>query len=107
MRLYRVANRGAKYISQRDGDCVEPKPPITVEEFTKKFPHVYLAIYEREPGFGVVIENGTMRSQKPILPAVCKLINVMEDHTHIVGSVVIAVALLLVHLVGRNTYLAR
>ena len=104
---YRLVHRAAKFVARREGDCVQPKPPLTVDEFRHRFPNVALDVYERETEFGVYVANGTVRSRKPVLPTACKIVKAMEEHSNVVGQLTIALVLVLAHLIGRRAHTRR
>ena len=104
---YWLAQRGAKFVARREGDCVHPKPPLSVDQFVHRFPTVSLAMYEREPDFGVYIVNGTVRSHKQILPFACKIVRTMEAYPNIVGQVTIVLFIVVAHVLGRRAHMRR
>jgi hypothetical protein len=82
---YKWGERAAFYIAQRDGDCVDPLPPLRVEEFEELFPKTNLSFLEKEPGLGVIVEDGTVRSKQPRRGLVCGILGWMEERQSFVG----------------------
>lgn len=88
-KLYKHAMRASKFISRRDGDCIDKLDPIPIERFNILFPDIDVSIFDIEQGFGVSIINSTLVSNNPQSSFVCKTITWMEKYPNIVGPIVI------------------
>jgi hypothetical protein len=84
---YKWAARAALSLAARDGDCVEPRAPLLAGEFEQLFPKTNLSFLASEPGFGVLVENGTVRSARPRPGIICRILTKMEAKHETVGLV--------------------
>lgn len=90
-RLYYAATQIANYISDRDGDCINSNPKLTLEQFSSMFSSFSPLIFINETGFGIVIsdDNKTIYSIKPKIPRICRIISAIDDNPNVVGPIVI------------------
>jgi hypothetical protein len=89
-RAYKWAERAAHEIASRDGDCIELPGPLSVDDFAELFPKTNITFLTSEPCFGIVVVNGTVRSLKPSLGFVCRLIAGMEANPDFFGFLSVA-----------------
>jgi hypothetical protein len=84
-RDYKWAERAARDIAARDGDCVELPGRLTVADFAELFPKTNITFLTSEPGFAIVVLNGTVRSLRPRPGFACALIARMEANPDFFG----------------------
>jgi hypothetical protein len=87
---YRAAQKAARYIAERDGDCVDIPPPLTEADFRDLFPKVDLAFLKKEPAFGIITQNGTVQSLKPKLSLICRILTKMDQNVNLFGGCAVA-----------------
>lgn len=75
----------AAYISDRDGDCIDPKPFLTIDEFEYIFPKANLTFILSDDVFGIQRVNDTLRSKTPVPSPVCTLLSAIDRHENEVG----------------------
>lgn len=83
------ALRASAYIADRDGDCIDPKPFLTVDEFAYLFPKANLTFMLSEASFAIEMVNMTLRSRSPMPSPVCRLLDAIDRHENEVGSAVL------------------
>lgn len=100
---YKAAAHASRFIAERQGDCIQPLDPLTVENFQKIFKSVDISIFSKEPGFNIEIVNDTLVSNSPLIPKICVIMNSMESYADFIGPVVIAlISLFAFWLVKQN-----
>jgi hypothetical protein len=85
MKAYKTATKAASYIAERDGDCIEPQPFLSIHAFAELFPKTNLSFIESEPKFGIIDVNGTVRSLNPQAGIACRLLAKIDENTELVG----------------------
>ncbi|OHT15564.1 hypothetical protein TRFO_02911 [Tritrichomonas foetus] len=103
-RLYTAAGHIAKYIAQRDGDCINDYPRLTLEEFTNMFPSFQPSIFQNETGFGIKIEDNYIFALKPKVPKICKVINAIDNNPNIIGPIIIGLCVLLFYYLYKRRH---
>lgn len=103
-KIFALANRGAKFVHRRDGDCLEHKDLLTIENFNILFPDVNTSIYSEFPKFNIKISNGTIKSTKPQVTYVCQVINAMERNPNIVGPIAIIILTILAYTIWKTQH---
>lgn len=103
-KIFAYANRGAKFVARRDGDCIERKDPLTIENFQILFPDVNASMYDEFSKFNIQIINGTLKSTKPSVTYVCQIINAMEANPKIVGPMTIIVMIIIIYTVWKHQH---
>lgn len=103
-KLYYAATQIANYIAERDGDCINSNPRLTVDEFSSMFSSFPSSIFNDEPDFGIVVSstNQTIYSIKPKVPPICKVISAINTHPNIVGPIFILLTIQFVFYLMRR-----
>ena len=108
-KLYYAATQIANYISERDGDCINANPKLTIAEFSSMFSFFSPSIFTNETGFGIVIsnDNQTIYSIKPKIPRICRVISAIDDHPNVVGPIVILLTIQFIFYLMRRMKLSK
>jgi hypothetical protein len=81
-------------LSESAGNCVDPKQPLSIQQFEKLFPSVSLSLFEKEPAFEIAIRNGSVLSTKPEITRFCRFIETIESHSDFAGLVLMGLSIL-------------
>lgn len=83
--IYHKAEKAAKYLKQRDGNCLIHNTPLSVSDFRRLFPKIDLEIFHREPSFNIQLTNSSIFSIDSYSPVFCRIIEFVEKKSNFFG----------------------